>query len=548
MGKGFALIAACVALLALGLAPSASANWTHKGKGELKENAAITLKGELALSTVAGEVKCPVEIAGTLTGSGSSGDIASLGISEPSKCDLTGALATVCGTHGLTKVEKTGTWSLAAEAEDIKISGVAIDYAFAGCAIPSLRIEGSTTGAVDKVNGIGSVTLSGSQTLYNALGEEAGSAQLKGTLAASPAGTYGLKSVTVETGWTMENTQLGEDGEMTLAGGFSFSGTGGGVSCEATGKAALTSATVEEEASEGEIESFAVSEPAKCDVTGTLKTLCGTNSVSSVEKTGTWDLGTDGEDISVSNLALDFKFSKCAVTSIKVEGDATLTVDDPTGIESVTFGGTLSTYNSGGEKTGTAEAGGTQSASPAGTFQLEETPPCEESYGIGGKWFDMGVSIPKCTEIELPLTGVFSYDIPELASSFGCVLDMTITAEPGGGAEVSSFETTTSGCEGTGLLAGCVIVADESNSPEVDVSKMDFTITNLEYTFIFGEGCLLPASLFTWPEMTLVPNNPESISSVTISGKGSDDVSGLEFGPTGTLSVTGGKAGTYGIG
>lgn len=376
MGRKALLLTGLAALLVLGLTSVASAAWTHKGKGELKENASVTLEGTLTLSTSAGNVACTTEIGTTLTASSSSGHVNSFTVAKPSECDLTGSLAAICGTNGLTKVEKTGTWALTADENDITLTSIDVHYALAGCLIPGFRIKGSSTISLDKANAFAKATPSGTQTLYNALGEESGTGELKGTLNVSPAGTYGTRTAaSVETKWTMGNANLSEDGKPTLTGTFAFSGTGGSVSCPVTIKLLLESSTVEEEEPEGEIESFTVAKPSECDLGGGYKTTCGTNAVSKVEQTGTATLTTDEKDISVSGLVLDYKFEKCAITSLRVEGSPTLSVASTYSINEATFSaGSLQVYNAEGELAGTATAEGKTSVSPSGTFQIALDP------------------------------------------------------------------------------------------------------------------------------------------------------------------------------
>lgn len=443
------MAAIVVALFVLMLPSLASANWTHKGKGELTEDAAVTLSGQLTLSTSAGNVSCPTTIGATLTKSSSAGDVNSYTVSEPSKCDLTGSLGAICGTNGLTKVEKTGTWALTAEESDIVMSSIDLHFNFNGCFIPKFRLKGTATVSVNKESAISNVTLSGTQTLYNALGEEAGTGNLGGTLSVSPAATYGIKPPpTVETKWLMSNEHLSEDGELGLNGNFSFSGSMGSVTCPVSAELGLTAATVEEEDPEGEVEAFAVAKPSECDVGGTLKTACGTNSVSSVEKTGTWSLTATEEDISVSKVVLDYKFKECIVSSLRVEGIATLSVKSPTSIEEVTYGGELSVYNAAEEKIGMATASGTQSASPAGTFAIAE--------GVGGG----GSPGPP-----LELSGPAKYET--LGTGIECTWHMSIdvnedVVEPT--TDLTSLELTTNTCEFFGFLyAEC-----ELEEPEAD--------------------------------------------------------------------------------
>lgn len=365
-----------MAALALALPALASATWTHKGQGALKENASVTLSGELSMSTEVGDVTCPTSIEATLTGESSSGTVDSYTVSEPSECDLSESLSAVCGTNGVTKVEKTGSWELTAKETSIDISSIDLEFQLGKCLIPSLRIKGAATATPDKNFAMSTLTMSGTQTLYNSLEEEVGNASLEGAPSMSPAATYGVKTAPfVETAWLMEDEHLSEDGEMTLSGEFSFSYSGGSVSCTASAVLALTAGEVEEEEPEGEVESFTVSEPSKCVAGGGLKTLCGEHPVKSVEKTGTWTLNGNEYDISISGLALDYGFKECAVTDLRLEGGATVSVDDPAAITSVTFGGSPAIYNTEEEKLGDAELAGIQSAAPSGTFQLDDLPP-----------------------------------------------------------------------------------------------------------------------------------------------------------------------------
>jgi hypothetical protein len=497
------LSAVIVVLLTLALVSTASASWTHKGKGELKENASLTLKGTLTLSTSAGNVSCSTELGATLTASSSSGHVNSFTVAKPSECDLTGSLAAVCGTNGLTKVEKTGTWALTADETDITLTGIEVDYVMAGCLIPSFKLKGSSTLSLDKTAAIGSATFSGTQTLYNAAGEESGSGELKGTLAASPAGTYGVKTAaTVETKWTDAGEQLSEDGKLTLTGSFSFSGTGGSISCPATVKLLLESSTIEEEEPEGEVESFTVSKAAECDLSGNYKTTCGTNAVTKVEQTGTATLTATEEDFTIAGLVLDYELEKCAITSLKVEGNPTVSVTSPESIASASFSaGSLEVFNSKGETLNTATAGGSASASPGGTYQLvdskhkEETLAHEEetAHAIatekeleGHGWTYNGAVIEEGSKVQEEYEGFLSFTTPPPAvpihSTFGCEVTVVVQVEgtenETGHAEVTQFSPTTGTCVGTGVFTNCKLKADSSNPPwTVDINATDLTVT-----------------------------------------------------------------------
>jgi hypothetical protein len=501
-------VAICVASLGLVVSATAHANWTHKGKGELKENASVTLSGELTLFTSAGNVSCPTTIGATLTASGSSGHVNSFTVSKPSECDLTGSLAAICGTHGVTKVERTGTWALTAEETDIAISAIDVHYAMAGCLIPSFRLKGSATASLDKAAAIGSATLSGTQTLYNALGEESGSAELKGTLSVSPAGTYGVKTgSTVETVWTDGDSHLSEDGKLTLAGAFSFSGSGGSVSCPATVKLLLESSTVEEEEAEGEIESFTVAKASECDLGGGYKTTCGTNAVAKVQQTGTATLRASEEDIAVSGLVLDYEFEKCAITELKVEGSPTIAVTSPEAIEEASFSaGSLEVFNSKGETVGTASAGGSASASPSGTFQLVEVDLDEgEGLSLSDEWHTHGeegkVTITESEPDEVKFSGKMSLSSGSVRLG-PCIVhaEALIWNDPGeetGTGQINSFSYTTP-CDvkiGSTTLptAVCQLSAISANTEEpwhINLgAETSVDIEGWNFTTFYSEGC-----------------------------------------------------------
>jgi hypothetical protein len=532
-----------VVLLSLALASTASASWTHKGKGELKETASLTLKGTLTLSTSAGNVSCSTELGATLTASSSSGHVNSFTVAKPSECDLTGSLAAICGTNGLTKVEKTGTWALTADESDITLTGLEVDYVMAGCLIPSFKIKGSSTISLDKTTAIGSATLAGSQTLYNAVGEESGSGELKGTLAASPAGTYGVKTAaTVETKWTDAGEQLSEDGKLTLTGSFSFSGTGGSISCPATVKLLLESSTVEEEEAEGEVESFTVSKAAECDLSGNYKTTCGTNAVAKVEQTGTATLTATEEDFTIAGLVLDYELEKCAIPSLKVEGNPTVSVTSPESIASASFSaGSLEVFNSKGETLNTATAGGSASASPSGTYQLVK----DEEFGGHGWTYDGG-TIEEQVVVSESYEGRFEFTTPPPAvpvhTTFGCNVTITVqvtgTEDGTGHAEVTTYNPTTSTCTGTGAFTGCVLVNDVANpSWTVDINKADtaaepsfagdLTITGPVTTInTYAAGCPVGGSELTFANITATTaSNAAGIQSISISAKATNGFS-----------------------
>jgi hypothetical protein len=172
------------------------------------------------------------------------------------------------------------------------------------------------------------------------------------------------------------------------------------------------------------------------------------------------------------------------------------------------------------------------------------------SASAQGTLFDEGTPIPAGNHATLETTGVIGFDVPELASSFGCNSHPKVTLVSGhpSTGTVTAFNITTSECAGTGLLEGCELANDTTNTPTVDVSATVLTITNIKINNVFKEGCIVPASQWTFPAVVATPNNTKAISSVKVSGNGVDEVTGLLIEATGTLNIAGGAAGTYGVG
>ena len=265
MARRTSLSLGVVALFALALPTLASANWWHEGKGEyVVGNPSITLKGDLTLSTSSGSITCHTTIGATLTGGTSKGHVNSVTFSKPSECDLGGALGEICGTHGLTKIEKTGTWSLSAE-PGLELSGINIDYAMSECLAAGLRVSGTASLGADSENAISNVTFGFGepQIVHNEITKKTSSGSLSGTFSMSPAATYGITPPPPHV-WTVGGETLGEEESVTagLEGFFQLSTAGfGSYGCP------VTIAIQAEGPSGGQIESHNPT-TAECSGTG----------------------------------------------------------------------------------------------------------------------------------------------------------------------------------------------------------------------------------------------------------------------------------------
>jgi hypothetical protein len=166
-----------------------------------------------------------------------------------------------------------------------------------------------------------------------------------------------------------------------------------------------------------------------------------------------------------------------------------------------------------------------------------------------GTLFDQGIEVTTGSHVTLDLSGRLGWDIPDLASSYECDVHSSVTLKAGHPSHgTATLEFTTETCEGTGVLTGCELESHSTNSPlTVDVTSSDLRITNFEFNESFQGGCFMPASQRTFPEIMATPDATGAISALTLSGAGSDHVTGLPMDLTGELAVEG-SLGTYGLG
>jgi len=194
MLKKMMLLAVAAAAVLAVAAPAASANWTHSG-AELKTNANVTFSGETSFAGELGTVTCKqLTGAATLTGSSSHGTLQSFSVDSPTtNCEVGGVLGALCGTTSLESVhlEAGNVPTLTATTTNIKIDNVKWIYLFGSEPNPclELNLRGDLTATPNNPESISSVAFSG--TLEDTTLEA--QVALSGSLAASPAGTYGTK-------------------------------------------------------------------------------------------------------------------------------------------------------------------------------------------------------------------------------------------------------------------------------------------------------------------------------------------------------------------
>lgn len=361
MKKKSIVTLAVLAILALAAVPSiASANWKDNGK-ELSGNGSLSISGKFVLSGTTGGVSCVTELASTLTAGTSTGHVNSFSVAKPSECDVSGTIGSLCGTHSVSKVEKTGTWSLTAGESDIAVSGVDFDIVFKECAITKVRVKGALTLAVSSASSIEAATFSGDLTAYNASEEEFDEFDASGTQTASPSGTFGIKEETPpaeHAEWTKNGATLVTNDVVHLEGSFGWSSeTLGGVTCQENTTLTLSLSAGTDSASATQLHDSSPS--TDCTVSGLLASACGEHSLTEFtllengSATGTASTG----QIHVNGLKFLTEFGSCV--SFTLTGSLLAQLDSTTAATKATLSGELDT-------------GGFGSIKMSGTLNLTE--------------------------------------------------------------------------------------------------------------------------------------------------------------------------------
>jgi len=194
MLKKMMLLAVAAAAVLAVAAPAASANWTHSG-AELKTNANVTFSGETSFAGELGTVTCKQSTAAaTLTASSSHGTVQSFTVDSPTtNCEVGGVVGALCGTTSLESahLEAGNVPTLTASSTNIVIDNVKLINVFGSEGSPCLELDlvGNVTATPNNPASISSVSLSG--TLEDTTLEA--QVAVSGSLAANPAGTYGIK-------------------------------------------------------------------------------------------------------------------------------------------------------------------------------------------------------------------------------------------------------------------------------------------------------------------------------------------------------------------
>jgi hypothetical protein len=159
-----------------------------------------------------------------------------------------------------------------------------------------------------------------------------------------------------------------------------------------------------------------------------------------------------------------------------------------------------------------------------------------------------GEEVPAVSGESEDFTGFAKFEVTVLeGTSFGCVVHAHVVLGGGSTANVTGFEITTSTCVGEGLLAGCELSADQpTNLPwTVAINPTDFSIANVTLDNRFKEGCFFEEAQLKFPSITAVPNNRTEITTLTLSGAGEDELTGLPLAASGVLTAY--HPGTYGV-
>jgi hypothetical protein len=157
-----------------------------------------------------------------------------------------------------------------------------------------------------------------------------------------------------------------------------------------------------------------------------------------------------------------------------------------------------------------------------------------------------GVPVGAGTEVDMSGTARFTSTII-VPSGIECDVHATLTADNSETGK-TAFDVTEESCEGFGFLSGCEVESTElTNNPWVThvASANTLSITNVVIHGVNDPECFLEEVTLDFPVITATVDDPEAISSVTISGTGKANE--LSSTASGSLSVVGGDAGTYAI-
>lgn len=103
--------------------------------------------------------------------------------------------------------------------------------------------------------------------------------------------------------------------------------------------------------------------------------------------------------------------------------------------------------------------------------------------------------------------------------SFGCEVTVVLTAEGGHTGTITKFEPTTETCTGTGAFAGCELANHSASTPwDVDVTTTDLVVTDVTIHNEYDEACAVETTHLEFPELTAVPDENTTISTLTVSG------------------------------
>lgn len=311
------------------------------------------------------------------------------------------------------------------------------------------------------------------------------------------------------TSWSEDGAVMkGESASIDVSGTFGFTGSLGGVTCQADGNATLEPGT------SGELDSVSLS---SCSMTGTLATLC--TKITAADATSQpWGLKATGSagshTISLTGLSMSFEFegeSLWCPKSIGVTGSLSLTPDDEAAIDSLSFAGAVTT------NIGSAWATGTLNVDPAGKYGIVDKE--ERDIALDG-WIRMHVY---SGSLHCPATGAMTIETGDTAAVKEFDFDRDKCIFAGG-----LFCQEVTDVKATGLPWSASIVGEQ----EIEIAEAP-----MEASLKGGTGC--PQALSATGNLELTTDSQYEISKTTVFGPPS------WVGRTGELNWD--PAGKYGI-
>jgi hypothetical protein len=170
---------------------------------------------------------------------------------------------------------------------------------------------------------------------------------------------------------------------------------------------------------------------------------------------------------------------------------------------------------------------------------------------LAGVWKHEGKELKE--KHTFSLTGADVVEVESGASVLICNTSATMTTAGGSTASVTAFAVEKSSCEGfAGKFKGCTVTAATPKTLpySVTVGSTTLTVKNFGVTYTLNSGCGITSVATSYPELTLIPEEPSAIQFFHYGQAGTGKVNGSSASITdgGVWQLPEAEWGNYGIG